>query len=510
MILSPKDLGLPEKFESWRPGQDAAFGWLLQSARRFSAVAIGTGVGKSALGVAYRQAMGLRAVYVVSTLGLGDQVGRDFPAAADVRGMRNYECLDDGGTCEDAPCLDGGFCSLREMGCLYFDAIRKASRAPLVVTNYAWWMHSKDKYPNLGPRELLILDEAHAAPEELARHCRVELREDEWHLPAGADRMTAAQWAFWAIEQKDEVERQKSFAVSRGSRHRLRVVGDKLKRLAQAGDHWLVQREADGGFLFEPLWPHGQAEEILFRGVPKVVFLSATMRRETLKHLGLEAGQYDFFEGDSPLPLTRRPIYHVPTARLSQSTPDEVWSLWVARIDQIIDVRRDRKGIVHVHSYDLAKYLRAHSRHRAALIVPKSETSRAEIERFRAARPPAVLVSPAVRTGWDFAGCQAEYQIVGKMPWAVPTPIIRARDEAAPGYSQGLAVADLVQACGRCMRAVDDACETFILDSHIEWLVRKFRHLFPRWWHQAFRTVPVNGVGLPLLPAPPPRLPDCP
>ena len=65
-------------------------------------------------------------MYHQPTLGLGDQIGRDFPAAADVRGMRNYECLDDGGTCEDAPCLDGGFCSLREMGCLYFDAIRKA------------------------------------------------------------------------------------------------------------------------------------------------------------------------------------------------------------------------------------------------------------------------------------------------------------------------------------------------------------------------------------------------
>jgi ATP-dependent DNA helicase DinG len=509
MILSPKDIGLPAKFSEWRPGQDAAFDWLLQSSRRFSAVAIGTGVGKSALGVAYARAMGLRAGYVVSTLGLADQVARDFPDAVDVRGMRHYECLDDGGTCEDAPCLDGGFCDLREKGCLYFDAIRRGSRAPLVVTNYAWWMHSKEKNPNLGPRELLILDEAHAAPEELARHCRVELRPDEWHLPAGAATMTPVQWALWAIEQKEEVAKQKTFAVSRSTRHRLRVVGDKLGRLAHAGEHWLVQPE-DGGYLFEPLWPHEQAEEILFRGVPKVILLSATTRRDTMALLGLEPGQYDFFEGDSPLPLARRPIYHVPTARLSESTPDEVWMLWVARIDQIIDARRDRKGIVHVHSYKLAKYLRAHSRHRELLIVPASETSRAEIERFRSAPAPAVLVSPAVRTGWDFAGCQAEYQIIGKVPWGVPTPVIRARDAARPGYSQGLAVADLVQACGRCMRAVDDACETFIIDSHIEWLVRKYRHLFPRWWHQAYRPVPVNGVGLALLPAPPPRLQDCP
>jgi ATP-dependent DNA helicase DinG len=508
-VISPADLGLPAKFSSWRDGQAEAFEWLCQASRRFSGVAIGTGVGKSALAVGFAKAMGLRGVYVVSTLGLADQVGGDRLVTTDVRGMSNYECLDDGGKCHDAPCLDGGFCDLREQGCLYFDAVRRANRAPLVVTNYAWWMHSREKYPNLGPRELLILDEAHAAPEELARHCRVELTPDDWHLPPGADTMSPVQWALWAIEQKEEVAKQKTFAVSRTSRHRLRVTGDKLERLSHAGEHWLVQEEGRG-FLFEPLWPHEQAEEILFRGVKKVVLLSATMRRQTLAHLGLDPSVYDFYEGDSPLPMTRRPIYHIPTARLSESTPDDVWMLWVARIDQIIDQRRDRKGLVHVHSYKLAKYLRAHSRHRELLIVPQSETSRAEIERFRSAWAPAVLVSPAIRTGWDFAGCQAEYQIIGKVPWAVPTPIVKARDAASPGYSQGLAVADIVQASGRCMRAIDDSCETFITDSHIEWLAKKYRHLFPRWWHQAYRTVPVNGVGLPLLPPPPPRLSDCP
>jgi ATP-dependent DNA helicase DinG len=511
LILSPADLGLPPRFAEWRPGQDAGFEHLLHSSRRISGIAVGTGVGKSAIGVAYQRAMGVRAVYVVSTRGLQDQLLRDFGplGITDVRGMSNYECLDDGGFCHDAPCLDGGFCDLRDRGCLYFDAIRRGNRAPLVVTNYAWWLHSKDKFPNLGARELLILDEAHAAPEALASYCRVELTPDDWHLPPHADRLTPTQWALWAVEELEKVKEQKQYVVSRGTRHRLRVTGDKLTRLSQAGEHWLVQPEGRG-FKFEPLWPHEQAEEILFRGVPRVVLLSATMRRETLAQLGLQPPQFDFFEGTSPLPLARRPIYHIPTARLSDRTSDEVWSLWVSRIDQILEARKDRKGLIHVPSYRLAKFLRANSRCGDRLIVPESETSRDEIRRFQEARGPHVLASPAIRTGWDFAGCQAEFQVIGKVPWTPPSPIINARDAALPGYSQGLAVAEIVQASGRCMRAIDDACETFILDSHIEWLVKKYASLFPRWWHQAFRTVPVNGAGVPLLPAPPPRLHDCP
>ena len=52
------------------------------------------------------------------------------------------------------------------------------------------------------------------------------------------------------------------------------------------------------------------------------------------------------------------------------------------------------------------------------------------VERFKKAKPPAILVSPTVTSGWDFPGLECEYCIIGKIPYPTTTdPVIQARDK---------------------------------------------------------------------------------
>jgi len=179
---SPVDLGAPAKFASWREGQFAAVQKALESDKRFVALSLATGAGKTLIYMiaAMQQGLGRRAVILTSTKSLQDQLARDFGnSLVDIRGMNNYECapLNYGGefyertdndwdrACDKGPCKTGFSCSLRESGCPYFDRVRQAAASSIVSTNYAYWLAGGK---SLGHIDLLVLDEAHKAPEELA------------------------------------------------------------------------------------------------------------------------------------------------------------------------------------------------------------------------------------------------------------------------------------------------------------------------------------------------------
>lgn len=233
-VRSPQQLGLPAQFTDWRPHQDHALQRILGTGKRFIAMVLPTGAGKSLLGVAAGLGRGKRTLYLTSTKGLQDQIAGDFESTGivDVRGQNNYLCLyrdDNGGqntyqdtrighvyrtqgdsgsqvggnhvaqlqngsnspgtTCDEGPCHAGIKCDLKEGGCLYFDRVKEAAQGQLIVSNYSFWLHQveyanalrrklgkdEDGVQEWEPIDTLILDEAHGAHEELSNYLTVEL-----------------------------------------------------------------------------------------------------------------------------------------------------------------------------------------------------------------------------------------------------------------------------------------------------------------------------------------------
>ena len=94
------------------------------------------------------------------------------------------------------------------------------------------------------------------------------------------------------------------------------------------------------------------------------------------------------------------------------------------------------------------------------------------------------------RAGVDFPYSDCEYQIIPKVPFPdLSSPLVRARQERDKTYGAYMAIQSIVQETGRGMRAEDDQCETFILDSNLGWLRHGHWDFAPRWWHVAVRTV---------------------
>lgn len=514
MIPRPTDLGLPNKFVAWRKHQEDAILKAVSSSKRFVALALPTGSGKSLTYMAVARLLGERTAILTSTKGLQNQLGRDFGSLglADIRGQNNYDCqasvvgmtgLHHVVSVESGPCHVGYTCKYRDNGCAYFDQVRKIKSATLVTTNYSYWAAQHLYGEGLGEFGLLILDEAHEAPDELAAAVAVELRRDEIdYLNTGVPLHGHQAWAsILATECRERynkimddirVNGVKLFGSKTAKEVRLlRSLINKLSAISNTGAGWVSFPTKDSGYRWECVWPR-EFNHILFRDIPKIIFTSATIRQKTLEVLGVK--DYDFQEYPSSFPVERRPVIHVETAKLTYKSSRADIDQWLERIDQVIAPRLDRKGIIHTVSYKRAEQILRASQYGGHMTLHTTSNVREVVEQFKLCKPPAILVSPSLGTGWDFPDDQCRWQIIAKVPFADPRDeVLQERVKTDPDYAQYLAMVALVQTAGRGVRGPQDWCETLVLDDNVVWFVNRYRRFAPRWFLNSvvsLRTLP--------------------
>lgn len=517
----PFVFGFPDKYQEWRTGQESAISTILESDKRFVALACPTGFGKSLVYVAASVLSGGRALILTSTKGLQSQLKGDFGddlGLVDVRGKNAYRCkmADDEVHCDQGPCAVGAACQYKGGGCRYYDRVREARRADLVVTNYHFWMHQLGYGEGIGKFDLLVCDEAHEAPEVVASFLSLEFKRDNpvcrRVLPDDRGDRGLDDWREWArhwwpILETEVQELKEGSGSGGGSGHdrgktrqviQLESVIRKMKGLVNIPrseeDGWVAQYGVNG-LTVSPIWPGRYTGNVLWpkESVSQVVLTSATVRPKTLELMGLEEEEYQFKEYPHPFPLKNRMLTHVPTVRMNHRCGEPEMRQWISRIDQIIDGRKDRKGVVHTVSYDRKDRVMVQSRHGAKGTGVLVGHGRGEIERavrkFREADAPKVLVSPAVDTGWDFSYDECRYQIIGKLAYPDSRdPIVKARAQVDKEYTGYLAMQKLVQTCGRAIRAVDDWCENLIVDDNIGWFMKRNWKFAPKWFRDGVRS----------------------
>ena len=491
----PTAFGLPEKFNSWRWGQEDAVLHLKDSKKRIVVQLQPTGSGKSVCYVV-GSALSNRAVILTSTKGLQSQLQKDFPGTvAVVMGKNAYQCklYNYQYNCETGPCNYGKYCPVKKE-CEYYLAIQRAKEARLVATNYAFWVTNKKD--TLGEFELLVCDEAHDSLTQVCDSLSVEITQDNiakcrltdlyWPKEDEAENLwvwASLVYATLKIKIEDmKVEsgidaclKDKNFKTW----HRLKI---KLERLSEVDRSLWVAEHNKKSITFDPIWPGKLVDKYLFRDAKKVLLTSATVTKKILELLGVKDNDTDFKEYDSQFPINRRPVMWIPTCRVDYKMTDYDMILWLTRIEQIIRPRLDRKGIIHTVSYNRCQRILNTSEFAEHMITHKSGGRDQAVKEFKNVSAPAILVSPSVTTGFDFAYDECRYQIIGKIPFPDQRrKVDKERKKIDPMFGMNLAAQDLVQTVGRGMRAKDDFCETFIVDDHAAWFVfgKKNRELFP-------------------------------
>lgn len=544
--MIPTEIGLPAKFIAFRPGQEDAILDTAASYKRFTLSSIPTGGGKSLYVVGVARVLGGRWLFLTANKGLQQQYLGDMASIGmvDIRGQNNYKCIavEKGGElegfaapssmCDEGPCHVGVECSLRQQGCHYYDAVRRAANADLVMTNYSYWM-TTGRYADpdsIGKFDGIVLDEAHAAPDLLADFCSIALDNDEVkslidrNLPPTNEGTEV--WSEWAQdaylrardayrETRLELERARTrpsttvggtSTVRRAAAHRLKrliVLGRQLKELASAhkwrrsepsdpavwipgnSTDWVTEKTTTGA-IFSPVWAHAYAETYLFRQIPRVILTSATLQPAVAQYLGINPDVSEYKEFASTFPVQRRPFIWVPTTGLSKEAFQNEGQIrqWINRIDNMIELwaagnnkpgqpRYLFNGIIHTRSYDRQALILSRSRFASkGVLLGHHRKNVRDIVEFFKSQPDSgyVLVSPAVEEGFDFPYGQCRFQIIAKVPFVdMRGPVFQARQRSDKKYQNYLTSQSLVQQVGRGMRAQDDWCVTIIIDDQMRW-----------------------------------------
>lgn len=513
-IPTPQEIGLSDKFEKWRPNQEAMIDLMVNDTKRGTEICAPTGSGKSPAYMAAAILSRKPTCIVTQNRGLQDQLMEDFACngLVDLRGASNYQCeMREDYTCEEghaARCPYKG-----SVGCPRSAAEFAAATSPLVVTNYDKWIASKRYGTGMSHFEQVIFDEGHHAPDALSKAMQVVLHHREIEETLGIpfvphhEAEDLAKWKEWAKETRVVAENEMHAARERMSgvsdpkpswiRHfmHMKHLTRRLAIIATARPSDWVVDEIQGGYQFDPIRPGRYAESTLLLRIPRVFVISATIRPKTMFMIGMGKDSFSFKEFDSDFNPQQCPIYYIPTMRVDSKT-DDYRMLWL-RHDQIAGMRQDRKGIVHTISYARRDDIMACSRFAPQMLInEKGIPPTKMIEEFRLAGPGTELVSPTVGTGYDFPGKDCEWQFVCKVPFLPPSKVKAARQAADHEYEPYIVMQSLVQMFGRGARSKKDWCENFIGDDHFKWFYSKFSHLAPKSFHGFYKE-------LRSLPAPP-------
>ena len=521
----PEELGITG-FPAYYPYQDTAIQYVTEQVERIRlsgdpgvcALELPTGGGKSLVPAVLQALTGLRVVVLAPTKSLQSQYMRQFQVSLnmhDIRGRNSYQCaVDTSVTVDDGPCVWGQQCSLMKPevgGCSYYDAYYDSVDASLVTTNPSYWMTQSEYGRGLGKVDVLVCDEADALFDTLGSFLAVPLYRHHVRrllgidLPDPEDKERLTAWCILAASRAESLSDASSGGKTREAIRRtkeLRELANGLKRVLRLGiSEWVHEPHPrnNEGFTLHPIWPADFIEEYLYRGVPAVVLMSATLPEDEVVDLvQMTPRTFTYRSYPSRVPIESRKVVHIKTVAMTHARQDVV--AWVNRFDQIITPRMDRRILFHTTSYERRNRVLMGSRFAddRILLSHGSEDLEQAYQEFKLHPVPAVLVSPSLTRGYDFPYDACRTNIIGKIPWPDSrNPVVKARTDRFSDYPSKTAMKTIIQELGRGVRNVDDWCENFVIDDSWRWFSKKYRHFMTKSFEETVQWRSVDVIPAP-------------
>ena len=450
-----------------------------------------TGVGKQFVGQAIAYALG-SAYLLTSTKMLQDQYQRIVLKSlnideylGNVVGKLNYRCnIWPELSAASAPCV--ALSDLRKScrkarHCDWFRAIEKAEEATAYLSNYAFFLYSRNcgvlKTVDGTPpfRKAVIMDEAHDLTELLVSHATTlidfrsllerfgidinvhnsrHLRKNKESFSANRDILKEL-FKRIAVALESEKEHFDEFCKTLGvdatrpkqlntkvllklkkltsNIEALDKIYKPLERFMDNPDprHWIIERTGDTGstqMKLQPLDVSSIFQESIQQVGSKFFYLSATFLDPVseLKGFGIAPEDVCVIDVESPFGHHRSPIVIRDAGRMTRDDFQQSISGICAEIVKILDVHSKSKGIIHTGSYKIATEIFTRlqtSTHASRLLIDPgklggpSKTNQELVNDHISDLQPTVLISPSMETGVSLDHDLARFQIIAKIPF---------------------------------------------------------------------------------------------
>lgn len=262
-----------------------------------------------------------------------------------------------------------------------------------------------------------------------------------------------------------------------------------LERIHTELDNWIVKesRSKNGDVYklqFQPIFIDPYAESTLFRLGKTVVIMSATILNPYIlaKNLGIPLEQIEYIEEKTLFSPENNPIFNLGIADFSfyEKDTDEdkevFYSQVVERIDLILDLFYNEKGIIHCTSYEILSYILKHSVFKDRLINHDTLNREEKLNEHINSKEPTVLCSPSMTEGVDLKDDLSRFQILIKVPYPdLKDERIKYRKNLRkdgklvdPDFYRFKTATTIIQSIGRSIRSENDKTVTFTFDTRFE------------------------------------------
>lgn len=489
----------------------------------------GTGTGKSA--IATTLAKMYESAYILTmTKQLQSQYADEFEFPL-VKGRNNFSCLHDNldstcdmGTCKTTPTSSNFFCQYgvaknptldAELAfedsfggtvfyqsadhCHYWNQKANAINSPITLMNYDYGIVELNYVKHFGTRSLLILDEAHNIENKLMSTMEVTLYnrtlEKDISKTISKETLKDGELKDWMMEIEAIGEAYEDIDlkdVTKNKADRIKSTISRLKtlrnNLENEPKNWVIDTD-EAGVTFKPLRVNRYAKNNLLKYGDVVIFMSATILSHEMfsKWLGLNPKEVYHIKVDSPFSKEKRPIILDLAGKMSANRIKNTAPKTIPILQKILKKHENDKGLIHTHSYKCQQYI-SNNLANSRLISHTPNNREQVLNFFEKDENPLVLVSPSMSEGVDLPYDKCRFQIIYKIPFPYlgdkQVNMRMKRDRKWYAYKT---VMTLMQAYGRGMRAEDDSCYTYILDSDINMLFKSplYKSLIPDFFKEA-------------------------
>lgn len=400
--------------------------------------------------------------------------------------------------------------------CEYREIIIQRSKIEHVITNYSVFLinqlHADSKM--LGDRQVAIMDEAHSLNDIFTGACSLEFKPSvmksrveralEYTSIPGSHlqdlysamkiieegminytnafevlSLIAEQYVLirdeleTAVEMEMDPRRAKRISnLAETFDNQLTLLNDFIKT---RWEHVIVHdKEPEPVFKIQPIFIGNMYERLC--GYANVrLLMSATISEEmVLETMSVNPDKTMFIQVPPAFPIESKVVRFYKPMKLNfqtlqnQQTVDQL----VANVIEILNKHPNEKGLIITPSFKLSKAIVDGMKKTKSHVVYEHSSGQklpALVSQFKMQSKPAVLISPSVHTGHDFADDSSRFQIIVKCQFpSLGDKRMRYIADHHPNIYQLSAIMTMVQSGGRGTRHKNDWSVTYILDSNAE------------------------------------------
>lgn len=420
------------------------------------------------------------------------------------KGRNNFMCLDSGtlvdctrGTCQEElddyykceygiyggdPCNNGG--------CEYWNQKAECIQSDVAIMNYDVLLSD---YPcHYKNRDYMILDEAHNIDNKIMNRIGLTLNNDRLYklvkFSLNNEDYKQTDIEYWLNRLNDLNHELHEHSVNhylykhnKRELDQIKRLSDKIdlrvKEIKQNPDFWFIYpNKFEDKIIIKPRDVSGYVDDLLLSKADKHLFMSGSIinKNNFIKYLGLKEDDVYYCKAESSFNIQKNnPIIPYYCGSLTYTQKEKTLPKTYEAIKEILEKHEYEKGIIHCNSREFRNKIMDNVQDIRLITYNTSEEKEEILNDFKNSDYNDVIVAYSLEEGVDLPYDNISFQIIFKVPYPyLGDPQVKARKEADKDWYIIETIRKLVQTQGRGMRAEDDKCTNYVLDSSFKGILR--------------------------------------